>query len=211
MNTSTITRPPRLIVVQQFTATVLTCRPDGTFMIESDNGTLCAQRAASCLMLPMEGDQVVMLRHGHQLWVVAILVRAFPQAPTHLCVEGDVILETLGGSLSFKSPDTLSFESNEVHLTTNHSKCKIQHMDYSGDIFTGVIQRVSILGNQCHAVWQILHQSCRMLFRKVRQTEHSRVGQLDYEAEHYARIHAQHTFITAEKVAKVDAEQIHIG
>ena len=49
------------------------------------------------------------------------------------------------------------------------------------------------------------------LFRKVRQTEHVRAGQLDYQAEDYARIHARNTLITSKDITKLDSEQIHVG
>jgi hypothetical protein len=38
-----------------------------------------------------------------------------------------------------------------------------------------------------------------------------RAGQLDYQAEDYARIHARNTLITSKDITKLDSEQIHVG
>ncbi|WP_426917633.1 DUF3540 domain-containing protein [Serratia bockelmannii] len=157
------------------------------------------------------GDNVLVAGCGHQLWAIAVLERAEPQSTARLCVAGDLQIETPNGSLSLHSAQALKLSGDAMTLQANSGDCHVDKMKYSGEELSAFVSISRLVGKRCESLWHSVSQISHSLFRKVRQTEHVRAGQLDYQAEDYARIHARNTLITSKDITKLDSEQIHVG
>jgi hypothetical protein len=57
---------------------------------------------------------------------------------------------------------------------------------------------------------RLVHLS-RTAFRMTEGVDQVRAGRIDYQAEETVRVHAKDTLVTATRLAKVDARQIHMG
>ncbi|WP_338802961.1 DUF3540 domain-containing protein [Xenorhabdus griffiniae] len=189
--------------VQQITGQIVNVLPDGSFMVESHNnrGWHCRQ-AASCLLIPSMGDTVLMTKTNNQLWILAILERAEQQHIAEISVPGDLTITAQGN---------LSLHSNGFAITANNGNCHINEMQYSGESLSAWISITRLVGNQFESLWKTVTQLSHRLFRHTTQTEQVRAGQLDMQAENYARLHAQQAIVSAKAITKIDAEQIHIG
>lgn len=196
---------------QQAVAEVVELLSDGRFAVEHQGRRWHCGRAASCLLAPALGDSVLIGGDGHKLWMIAVLDRATSEYATRLSVEGDLHIETPTGSLSLHSEHSLNFSGEALALKAHSGNCRINKLNYSGEDLSAVVSVIRMVGKRFESLCHSVNQVSDILFRKVRQTEHVRVGQMDYQAEDYARLHARNTFITSKDITKLDSEQIHIG
>ncbi|MEA9390971.1 DUF3540 domain-containing protein [Acerihabitans sp. TG2] len=197
--------PPRQAVGQ-----VVNILPEGFFIVRHQQRGWQCRLAASCLLQPELGDDVLIAGDQAQLWLLAVLTRADGDRPCLLSVPGDLAI-TPGGTLTLRSENSLHLIGQELEIKADRSKFHIKSMHYQGQDLAAWIPKVSIVGQRLESVWHTLVQISQRLLRKVTQTEHARVGQLDYQAKDYARIHAQNVIITSEAITKIDSEQIHLG
>ncbi len=101
MSVANTTRAVNIAPPQQAAGQVVNLLPDGSLVVECEGRGWHCRRAASCLLTPALGDNVLVAGCGHQLWAIAVLERAEPQSTARLCVAGDLQIETPNGSLSF--------------------------------------------------------------------------------------------------------------
>ncbi|PHM79308.1 DUF3540 domain-containing protein [Xenorhabdus cabanillasii] len=188
--------------LQQVAGQVVNRLQDGSLMVESNNRGWHCRRAASCLLTPEPGDTVLVTTADGQLWVLAILERPEQQYLAEISVPGDLAISSQGD---------LSLNSNGLNIAASIGNCHISKMQYSGESLSAWVSITQLIGNKFESVWQTVTQLSNRLFRHTTQTEQVQAGQLDIQAESYIRLHAQNTMMSAKAVAKIDAEQIHIG
>ncbi|CAI0706233.1 Protein of uncharacterised function (DUF3540) [Serratia entomophila] len=211
MSVANTTRAVKIAPPQQAAGQVVNLLPDGSLVVECQGRGWHCRRAASCLLAPALGDSVLVAGCGHQLWAIAVLERADPHSAARLSVEGDLQIETPRGSLSLHSAQALDFNSEALTLQARSGDCHIDKLTYSGEELSAFVSISRMVGKRCESLWHSVSQISHTLFRTVRQTEHVRAGQLDYQAEDYARVHARNTIITSKDITKLDSEQIHVG
>ncbi|WP_395479947.1 DUF3540 domain-containing protein [Candidatus Curculioniphilus buchneri] len=181
----------------------------GLFIVKLDReGFLCRQ-ATSCLITPKIGDQVLIIKNGTQFWLLAILERTKDPSFT-LSVPGTLMIAPYG-NLRLVTSDILALQSYKLVIDANEGKCHIQNMTYHGASLSAWISLCTFTGKCLDTVWKTVVSISQRLLRKVTYTEHIRVGQWDCQANDYARLHSRHLLMTAEAIAKIDADQIHIG
>lgn len=185
---------------------------DGSIVVESAGRGWHCRRAASCLLTPENGDVVLLARSDDdKLWLLAVLERAQPELTAQLSVNGDLAIAARGGSLSLHGERQLALESQTLRLKANAGECCIGNLDYQGDEISARVSVGRWVGERCESIWHTLTQISQLTLRQVKQTEHVRAGQLDYQAQDYARLHSRSTLISADAIAKIDSEQIHVG
>lgn len=212
MSTATTSHALPVYLPQQFSGQVANILSDGSMVVESEGRGWHCRRAASCLLTPEAGDIALIARSSDEkLWLLAVLERAKPQQAAQIMVDGDLNIATRGGSLTLNSERQLALKSHQLQVNSAHGDCSIGNLEYRGDELSARVTLSRWLGDRCESVWQTLTQLSDVVFRQVRKTEHVRAGQIDYQAEDYARLHARSTMITSETITKIDSEQIHVG
>ncbi|MGO4742360.1 DUF3540 domain-containing protein [Serratia quinivorans] len=211
MTMATAARAVNIAPPQQASGLIANLLPDGSLVVESQGRGWHCRRAASCLLTPALGDNVLIAAGEHQLWVIAVLERAEPHSVSRLSVDGDLQIETPQGTLSLHSAQGLNLAGDELSLQARSGDCHIDKLTYSGEELSAFVSISRMVGKRCESLWHSVNQISHTLFRKVRQTEHVRAGQLDYQAEDYVRLHARNTLITSKDITKLDSEQIHVG
>lgn len=211
MNIVTKTHSISSLLPQQTAGLIADKLPDGSLLVQySSQGRVCRQ-ATSCLVMPNIGDTVLVADAGQQFWVIAVLERADPSTVTRLNVVGDLQIETPSGSLILHSTKQVKISSDTLAIQAQSADCNIDKMAYRGNEFSGFISLVRLIGKRYESLWHSIVQTSHTLFRRVRQIEHVRAGQLDLQAEDYARLHARNLIITSKNITKLDSEQIHLG
>ncbi|HEI8868147.1 DUF3540 domain-containing protein [Serratia sp. AKBS12] len=185
----------------QSAGVVTHCFSNGSLSVESEGRGWHCQRAASCVIAPQAGDRVLIAGVDNQVWLLAVLERANSTA-AELSVPGD---------LHIRSAGEISLSSETLRVSASQGDCHINDMQYSGDKLSAWVSLSRTVGKHAESVWQTITQVSHNLLRTTRQTEQVRAGQLDMQADGYARLHAQNTVITSTAITKVDAEQIHMG
>lgn len=212
MSTVTTSHALPVYLPQQFSGRVADILSDGSMIVESEGRGWHCRRAASCLLTPEAGDTALLARSSDEkLWLLAVLERGKPQQAAQIVVEGDLNIATRGGSLTLNSERQLALESHRLQVKSSQGDCSIGNLEYRGDELNARVTLSRWIGERCESVWHTLTQLSEVIFRQVSKTEHVRAGQLDYQAEDYARLHARSTLITSETITKIDSEQIHVG
>lgn len=212
MNTACASHTLPVYMPQQVSGKVVDILSNGNIVVESEGLGWHCRQAASCLLTPATGDTVLIARsNDEKLWLLAVLERACPEQLAQINVQGDLRISTLGGSLTLNSEQQLALNSQHLQVKSAHGECAIGALQYQGDEVTARIGIGRWVGERCESVWHTVTHLSQLLFRQVKQTEHVRAGQLDYQAQDYLRLHSRNTLITAKEIAKIDSEQIHVG
>ena len=155
-----------------------------------DNG-LTAKRTFSCLVKPLEGDNVLTIESENQVYILSILTR----------LDVTVGNKCISSKISLPDEGSLQLVSNQLEL---HSKNKISLLS-AGDIdVNAAIGKISI--NAKHffqIIQQSLIQTCKQMI--------GRAEQIDLAASKLLKTNARHQIITADKEMRVDAERINMG
>jgi hypothetical protein len=189
---------------------VVNLLPAGVYIVEHEQRGWQCRLAASCLLAPQIGDEVMIAGHEHHLWLLAVLTRADPQLPFSLNVAGALDIAAQG-DLTFACPGRLALQSQTLNIGAEQGECHIDDLRYHGKSVSAGVASCSIVGKSMETVWHTVVAISHRLLRKVTQTEHVRVGQWDCEARDYARIHGKQLIVTSEAITKLDSEQIHVG
>lgn len=189
---------------------VVNLLPAGVYIVEHEQRGWQCRLAASCLLAPQIGDEVMIAGHEHHLWLLAVLTRADPQLPFSLNVAGALDIAAQG-DLTFACPGRLALQSQTLNIGAEQGECHIDDLHYHGKSLSAGVASCSIVGKSMETVWHTVVAISHRLLRKVTQTEHVRVGQWDCEARDYARIHGKQLIVTSEAITKLDSEQIHVG
>ncbi|WP_035058351.1 DUF3540 domain-containing protein [Andreprevotia chitinilytica] len=189
----------------------------GTFLTDL-SGVPCSCRvAASCLLRPEAGDQVLVSGPSRkQAYLIAVLERDAMRA-ARIGVEGAMVIGC-GGPVALESEtevtlraDAITLQSRALALRAEDAVLRANVLSYYGRQWHGAIGTLRHAGQVMETVVDRLMHVARVAFRQVKEREQVRAGQIDYAAEDYARLHARHTLVTGKELVKADAGQIHIG
>lgn len=192
---------------------------DGDYTVDCDGRPWRVRRAASCLLAPHDGDQVLISGPDAScVYLIAVLAQADP-GMARLEAEGDVVLSSRAGSVTLESPADvvlrsqamLRVESARLDLRTPQARCVIERLRYVGAEAQATVGTTRLVGKVYETVMDRLSFLSRLAFRSTDEVEHVRAGTLDYQAAQSARLHAAYTMVTGDDLVKVDAKQIHMG
>lgn len=191
----------------------------GLYRVDCDGQSWLVPRALSCLLQPEVGDRVLLSGVDAQnTYLIAVLERT-GTLPLRLDIGGDLHLGSALGNVYVEA-------GKQLHLSAQSSlQHKAPNMDFEADTIRVqaqacqlVSQDLTVLGKAIRVVSQMhevvaerFSQMCKNVTRLTEHREHVRAGQLDVQAEHYMRLHARHTLVTAKELVKVNADQIHMG
>ncbi|SDD81414.1 Protein of unknown function [Paraburkholderia lycopersici] len=186
--------------------------PDGSFMVESRGQRWHCRRAASCLLDPQCDDTVLIAGNDDgQVWLLAVLERVRPDAIAEVTLPDGLRISTPRGSLHLASRDQVHIGSKDFSLEAEDAQCRLRKLDFDAAEVSSWIGIGRWIGCRSESLWDSVTQISRHLFRHVRQTEHVRAAQMDYQAEGLLRLHARNTIATSDAITKIDSEQIHVG
>lgn len=219
MKTSTLNRRLPIYDPVHLIGSIEAAAVDGVFAVHCDGRIWHARRAASCLLAPAVGDTVLISGPDRErVYLIAVIEQADPSRH-RIEVDGDLTLATRSGAIAFdsaqdlhlKSAAALRLESETLALRADQAECVVDGMRYTGREVTATVGKTRLIGKVYEAVVDRLVQMSRNVFRTTDEVEHVRAGNLDYQAEQSARVHARYTMVTGDDLVKVDAKQIHMG
>ncbi|MDS1142245.1 DUF3540 domain-containing protein [Pusillimonas sp. SM2304] len=203
----------------QLLGTVTRIEEDGYCAVQCDAAEWRVERAASCLLAPGIGDTVLISGPvPEQTYLIAIIRQAAP-GTARLETRGDMVIACPQGHLSLQAAQTIALQGQDglaldtaaLRLRTDKAECTVGELDYMGTGARLTVGAVRLIGTACEVVMDRISQLAHNVFRLTQDTEQLRAGRIDYQAEHTARLHAQHTLLTGTDLVKVDADQIHMG
>lgn len=189
----------------------------GVLRIRTSESAFEARRAKSCLVEPELGDRVLCAIDGRSAYVLAVLDGA--DGSTRIATDGDLELVAKGGratlcaadGVDLASPRAISVTAGELRMRAAAATVAFDELGYLGKLVRAEIAKVTTFAQELELVATRVAQRAKRCFRFVEDLDQTRAGTLDMRAEGTASVRAENALVSARVLAKVDAEQIHLG
>jgi hypothetical protein len=188
-------------------------------LVQTEQGALDAARAPSCLVTPGPGDEVAVFLTGDgRAFVTAVLVRAATGA-IEVGVKGDLRISADGGScridatedVEVSSDGSLSLTSKLLALRAIEGSVVLSGLTLLASTVLAHTDGVRVAARAFDWVCERLSSTVKRSYRKVEELDQLRAERIDYRTEQEICLRSENFVVGARKLAKVDAEQIHIG
>lgn len=191
---------------------------EATFVIATDTREIRARRATSCLLEPQPGDRVLVAEGDERAYVLAVLERE-PGAPGSIVMDGDLDIRLREGRFGVAAPEGVSLTagkevsvvSGAVRVHAVDGSVALDRLSFVGTFVRAEIERAKVFAESLDTVLERLSQRVKRSYRVVAECDHLRAAQIDYAAEGRVSLHGENTLVTAENLAKVEGDQIHLG
>jgi hypothetical protein len=218
-STTHVLRVPGARLPDSAEGTFIAIQHDDTLLVECDGIRLHCRRAFSCLIAPEPGDTVLV--HGAATarpYVLAILERGADSLAARFSVDGDLVIEATRDlrvvatrELDLQGTNALRVEGAQIAVTAEHADVVTRRARFSADETSVRSNVLRVIGQALENIVERVVQISKTSYRTVEATDHLRAGQIDHEAEAYVRMHGNHVLVTANRLSKIDADQIHLG
>lgn len=179
-----------------------------------------AARAKSCLLEPARGDTVLVSRSEHHgSFVLAVLDSPEENSGCTVDIEGDLTLRSKTGKVAITAGETVSVVAgknlaiNTPEIAANTAKATLfaDSLSYVGRTIDAQVERVRHIGQKLESVIDIVTERVKYSSRTIEKIEKVQANELHVRAESTLNVHGKNTVMTAEKLVKLDGEQIHLG
>ncbi len=179
-----------------------------------------SRRSKSCLVEPGVGDTVLVARSEHLGdFVLAVLFSSDDQPGCTVAVEGDLTLRARSGKVSIAADETVSVVAGrsvtvhapELTATTMKATVFADALSYVGRTLDAQVDKVKHVGRKLESVIDVVTSHMKHSQRTIEEVERVKAKELHIRAEATLNVHGKNTVLTAEKLVKLDGEQIHLG
>lgn len=201
--------------VFQETAQVISGEP---LRLQSMGLEFQAQRAASCLLKPKAGDEVLVAHlPDRRVYVLAVLTRE--GQTTELHAEGDLHIQSSQGRIDLRSSQGIGLSSaQEISASAARISVRAIASAWMSESMTVVaksvaseLEKVHLKAGALDTVLGRLTQKAKRVIRVIEETDHLRAERIDYAVQKSVMIQGENTVVTAKQLVKVDGDQIHLG
>jgi hypothetical protein len=180
---------------------------------------LHAIRAKSCLVEPARGDTVLVARSEHHgCYALAVLVSPEHGTGATIAVDGDLTLRSNQGKVAISAPTvtvvaekSASLHAPELLATSQKVTLFAGALSYVGQTIDAQVERVRHVGKSLEQVIGRVSSRVKYSQREIEEVERVKANELHVQAESTLNMHGKNTLMTAEKLVKLDGEQIHVG
>jgi hypothetical protein len=192
---------------------------DGRSVRIARRGRISAARVAfGCIVQPEPGDHVLTSIADGTIWVTSVLERS-SETPMRLWAEGDVSIVSTGGDVSLTAAQSINLDA------TQRARLAAAEIDLHASVARFVLgellqvgRRASLLVGKIRHVSELIETFAEHVLtraqrssRFVEESDQIRAGDIDHRAESTLQMRAETLLMTADVVARVDADQIHMG
>jgi len=195
-------------------------RDGDDLIVCTPTGRKRARTAASCLLAPDQGDQVLLSEDNFgRTYVLAVLERPEGSAENRLSLTGPTRLEVTGGDLTLTaengiglaSPAHIGLASAELQVQAARAEMGLEEAHLAGRSLSASIETIRTVARRMDsfvAHWVQRMSSC---FRYVREHDETQAASARQLVEGTLTVQTGNSVHTAEGHVKIDAEQIHLG
>jgi len=186
--------------------------------VRSPLGEVEARRAASCLIEPALGDEVLVVHHDRGSHVLAVLERD-DDVPVRLAADGDLEIAAPAGRVSMSARDGVDLltpgdavvAAGELRVSAQSGEMAIGALTYLGDRLTAQIDRVKTVAQSAEQIAGRWVQRLDRAYRFIAHSEAVRAEYLEFEARAAFHVKAETTMVSSGGLTKIDGSQIHLG
>lgn len=190
------------------------------FRIGTAAGELRVRRALSCLVWPEVGDRVLTsVGLTDEPFLIAVLER-LSGSPLRLVMPRETTVEVAaGGGMGLRVDGRLTLESRtgvnldgpEVALRGGSLTLAARRLSVIAREAVASLRVTRLIGDLIEATAESLHLRLDRSRRTVRDLDQVHAGSLEMRAEQMARLQSETLIATAQRLVKIDGEQIHLG
>lgn len=209
--------PPAQPEPVQLIGQVVASGDDG-WMVENAGLRFACRIATSCLLQPVEGDQVLTLCAGDQSWILAVLEREVGQ-DNDLRVQGNLKLTARGGRLSLSGETDVAIQAGRdlrLKAATFSLAAGLADMICSQTRWIAGKMKLQfgsldLFGRTVDTVTDRYSQTSKTALRNIEHLDQLKAGMVDYRAESLMNLRGQNVVTQARELAKINADQVHLG
>jgi hypothetical protein len=195
-------------------------RDGSAWVVRAGDDVLRARRAKGCLIEPQGGDTVLVARSEHHgSFVLSVLVGQTEDSDSVVAVEGNLTLRAKAGKVDIVGGEGVNVTSGgevavnapSVVARTMSATVFSDTLSYVGRKLDAQVDRARVVGQVLETAIDRVTSRVKQSFRTIDEIERVKVKQLHVNAEDTLNMHGKNTLMTAEKIVKLDGEQIVIG
>lgn len=186
--------------------------------VVADRASLRAQKAASCLLRPREGDRVLVATCAGETWILAVLERAADECgvietdgPMHLRSRTGSVRVEAQESLQLKGHESVEIDSPRLGLRTGVADLVASRVAWACDRLDGSFRLARVAGDALERIVRRFSATAVTSMRQVQRIDQVRSGDIDYRADNNYVYRGRNVLGKARDLAKMDADQIHMG
>ena len=188
---------------------------DGDLIVAHQGRSSLARRAASCLVAPRPGDSVLLARVTSHIFALAVLEQG--SGERELAIDGDLTLRA-GGTVTIEAGQEvrvrgrgLSLAGKTLSLAAERASWAAEHLELFATQLTLESTRMRQVASFSEVVVESVKETLGRSYREIAEGEHVKAGTLTFALRGMLRAHADTALVTAKKLVKMSADQIHLG
>lgn len=188
------------------------------WQVTSERSRLRARKAASCLLRPEPGDRVLLATCAEESWILAVLSRATEgrgvietDGPMHLRSRSGSVRVEAHESLRLQGRESVEIESPRFGLRTGVADLVASRVGWACDRLEGSFRVARLAGKALERIVDRFSSTAVTSMRQVQRIDQVRSGDIDYRADNNYVYRGRNVLGKAKDLAKMDADQIHMG
>ena len=181
-----------------------------TYFVADSNSLSRADRAASCLLEPQQGDYVLVSENCFGACYILTVLERESCKPATVSVEGDLILESQGGNLSLNGGRSLNLVTPEIRMQASKGQMRFKDFTFAGTLVTTWARQLRAVYNTVETRADRVVERVNRLYRRVKD-EDSRFGRLSCRVKGRFSLRAGDASIEAEKRLHLNGKKIELG
>lgn len=176
-----------------------------------------ARRAASCLLAPALGDEVLAVFHERGAHVLAILERDV-ESPATLTNEGDLHIQAGGrvvvhgaDGVELVTPGDASITAESMRVTAKRADHVVGALSLIGESVVAQVAHAKTIATTIETVADRFVARLERAYRFIAKNDTTRAEFVDIEAQRAFHVKAEATLVNSAGLTKIDGSQIHLG
>lgn len=182
----------------------------GRAVVASGALRLRAQRAASCLLAPADGDSVACLRIApDEVWIMAVLQREEGTANVVDC-PGNLRIAVEDGALELQAA-RVGLRADALDVVAHQTRVATDTADLVGRELHLVGTTIKVVGSVLSSVMERVQHFSRHYLRTTDGIDRVAATHAEVEARQLLRLEGEHTLVNGRELVKARGAQIHFG
>lgn len=190
---------------------------DGVIAVRCGDERHVAQRATSCLVAPLPGDEVLLAVDGDDRFVLAVLSRPSDER-LHLALDRDVDLSSAGTlrlvageGIDLVTRGRARVTAEAVEVVARVAEAAVDRVTAVGASLETQFGRFRALAESFDLVADRVVERVKRRYQIIEETDHLRAAHVDIRAEKTVALRGDHAVVAGRELVKVDADQVHVG
>ena len=200
------TKPdPQPVLIEGWVETTI----NDQLRVTTEQGRYAARKAASCLLMPKPGDQVLLSIHSASVYVLAVLEQADPEA-SQINLPGEASIRA-GSNLHLSATQALSCASQTLSVGAEQAEISIERTQFIGHLVALQAERIRSVFSSADQIYRRLSQRMVEYFRATQEHEETQANSSRKLVEEDLSLQSRNTHIISEENVKVDGELVQLG